>query len=80
MGLIPEPARIEGLKAETSPDYLEGASWYTGNSEGNGFYFEFPPGTLADKKHITADMLAEGDNMIKFLIELSEGDRGRKSA
>lgn len=73
--LIPEITG--GLKTISGPDYLEDAEWYEGNKVGDGFYCKFPAGNLTDKKFITVDMLADGNHMVKFQIELQEGDDGR---
>jgi hypothetical protein len=76
-GMTLEPTKITGLKAITSESYLENAQWYAGEQVKDGFYYEFPAGSLADKKYITADMLADGNTLLKFNIELQEGAQGR---
>jgi len=76
-GLILTPSKIIGLTPFEGKDYFENATWYTGKNVGDGFYYEFPKGSLADKKYITTDMLADGNTMIKFQLELQEGEKGR---
>jgi len=75
--MILEPTKIIGLKSFNGEAYLENAKWYTGDHVNDGFQYQFPTGSLADKKYITADMLADGTTLIQFNIELQEGDDGR---
>jgi hypothetical protein len=76
-GMVLEPARIDGLKKIEGESYLENASWYTGEDTGDGFYYTFSPGSLAGMKYITTDMLADGNTLIQFNIDLQEGAEGR---
>ena len=75
--LVLIPDKIEGLNEFSGEDYLENATWYSGDKVASGFYYSFPAGSLADKQFITTDMLADGNTMIKFNIELQEGIDGR---
>ena len=65
---IPQGEFLEGLKKVDGPDYVKGASWYEGENPGDGISFSFPAGSLSSQKYITADMLAYGTHMIKFMI------------
>ncbi len=76
-GTILEPTKIVGLKPFDGENYLKHAQWYSGQNVNDGFYYEFPPGSLADQQYITTDMLADGNTMIQFNIELQEGADGR---
>lgn len=76
-GMVLEPSKIVGLKIVEGESYLDNANWYLGEEVNDGFHYQFPVGSLADKKYITADMLADGNTMIKFNIELQEGEAGR---
>lgn len=76
-GLVLEPSKIDGLKIVDGEDYLDNSTWYAGENVNDGFHYQFPAGSLADKKFITTDMLADGNTMIKFNIELQEGAEGR---
>lgn len=76
-GMILKPAKITGLKSINGPSYMENAKWYAGNNVNDGFYYEFPKGSLSDKKYISTDMLADGNHMVKFQMELQEGANGR---
>lgn len=76
-GLVLEPSEIDGLKIVEGENYLNNATWYAGENINDGFHYQFPVGSLADKKYITTDMLADGNAMIKFNIELQEGNEGR---
>ena len=67
---------LGGLKEIEGPDYLPNATWYEGNSVGDGFMFTFPKGTLAGDRLITTDMLTDGIHMAKFQIQLQEGEDG----
>ena len=76
-GLVLKPTKISGLTPFNGENYLENASWYSGENVHDGFYFEFPKGSLNDKKYITTDMLADGNTMVKFQLELQEGENGK---
>ena len=76
-GMTLEPTKTLGLKVIEGEAYLNNATWYAGENPKDGFYYEFPAGSLADKKYITMDMLADGNTMIQFNIELQEGEEGR---
>ena len=76
-GKILEPAEVFGLQKISGEDHIPGATWYSGEHVGDGFQFKFPAGTLANQKYLVTDMLADGNHMIKFLIELKEGENGR---
>ena len=76
-GLTLKPEKIEGLKAINGENYLEGSIWYQGENVGDGFHYSFPAGSLVNKKYIKTDMLSDGNHMVKFLIELQEGENGR---
>jgi hypothetical protein len=67
---------LGGLKEVDGPSYLPDAQWYEGNEVGDGMSFQFPEGSLANEIYLTADMLAEGNHMIKFQIILQEGVDG----
>lgn len=76
-GLILEPGLIKGLKPDSGEAFLKNAAWYSGDEVGDGFSYEFPAGSLLGKKYIHADMLADGNHMVKFLISLQEGEDGK---
>jgi hypothetical protein len=67
---------LGGLKEVDGPSCLPNARWYEGNEVGAGLSFQFPEGSLANEMYVTADMLAEGNHMIKFQIILQEGMDG----
>lgn len=69
-GLLGDLQRSEG------PDYLDNAVWYEGNSIGDGITYRFPEGALSGKQYLTADMLADGWDMVKFQLILQEGADG----
>lgn len=75
--IVLHPEKIEGLKPFPGKNYLENSNWYSGEKVGNGFYYQFPKGSLAGKNYITTDMLADGNHMVKFQLELQEGENGR---
>ncbi|MCK5370876.1 MAG: hypothetical protein KAQ62_20070, partial [Cyclobacteriaceae bacterium] len=75
--MVLEPTKIIGLKAFDGETYLEDAKWYSGDDVNDGFHYQFPNGILADKKYITTDMLVDGNTMVKFNMELQEGEEGR---
>ena len=75
--MVLQPTKTNGLQKITREIFLENATWYKGESIKDGFYYQFPKGSLADKKYITTDMLADGSTLIKFNIELQEGEGGR---
>jgi len=68
---------LGGLKQVDGPDLLPSASWYEGVSPGDGIIYNFPIGSLVGEKYITADMLADGNHMTRFIINLQEGEDGR---
>jgi len=76
-GMVLEPNKIIGLKSFDGESLLDNATWYSGEHVNDGFHYHFPMGSLADKKFITTDMLADGNSLIKFNIELQEGEEGR---
>lgn len=76
-GMVLEPTKIMGLKAFEGEALIENAQWYAGENAQDGFYYEFPAGSLADIKYITTDMLADGNSLIQFNMELQEGADGR---
>ena len=73
---IPLDKILGGLKEIDGPDYLKGAQWYEGANDGDGISYIFPAGNLVGEKYITADMLADGNHLIKFMIQLQEGEDG----
>ncbi len=75
-GLVLHPSKINGLKEFEGENHLNKSTWYAGEKVKDGFFYSFPVGSLADKKYITMDMLAAGNNMIQFNIELQEGEGG----
>ena len=74
--VLQQEGLLGGLTETSGPEYLQGAKWYTGNQVGDGLSFTFPAGSLSDQKYITADMLADGNHMVKFQIVLQEGEGG----
>jgi len=64
------------LKKVEGPDYMKCASWFEGENLGDRISFCFPAGGLSGQKYITADMLAYGTHLIKFMIILQEGEDG----
>jgi hypothetical protein len=74
--VIPQAGILGGLKETEGPRYLPEAKWYEGNAAGDGLSFTFPTGSLANERYITTDMLADGNHMIRFQIELQEGEEG----
>ena len=75
--LILKPGKINGLQSFQGKKLLQDSIWYSGEKEGDGFFYQFPKGILAGKRYITTDMLADGNHMIKFQLELQEGENGR---
>lgn len=76
-GMILEPAETIGLEKVAGEALLENAEWYTGENVNDGFHYEFEPGALANQQYVTFDMLADGNTLIQFNIELQEGAEGR---
>ena len=76
-GTVLTPAEIKGLQVVDGESHLKNATWYEGKNKYDGFEYRFSPGTLADIKYLAADMLADGNTLIKFNIELREGEKGR---
>lgn len=74
--MILEPSQIIGLKKIDGEQFLENATWFSGEQVKDGFHYTFPAGSLSDKKFITTDMLADGNTLIQFNIELQEGENG----
>jgi hypothetical protein len=56
---------------------LGGATWYMGESEGDGLSWKFPAGAFSKIKYLAADMLLDGDTLVVFSISLQEGEKGR---
>ena len=75
-GTVLTPTEIKGLRAVDGEQYLENATWYEGQHKKDGFYYRFDAGKLDGIKYLTADMLADGHTLIKFNIELQEGEDG----
>ena len=67
---------LGGLKKVEGPSHLPDARWYEGNEAGDGLGFQFQEGGLANEMYVTADMMAEGNHMIKFQLILQEGADG----
>jgi len=67
---------LGGLREVDGPSYLPDAQWYEGDEVGDGLSFRFPEGSLAHEMYVTADMLADGNHLIKFQIILQEGGDG----
>ena len=72
------PGLVGGLKKEEGPTPIDGASWYVAQAEGDGLAWQFPVGTLAKVRYLTADMLLDGDTLVVFNLYLQEGEHGRK--
>ncbi len=76
-GIILKQAELlGGLKTVEGPSLIPNAQWYEGENVGDGISYQFPVGSLVDELYITADMLADGNHMIKFQIILQEGADG----
>ncbi len=73
---IPIKHLLGGLKTTDGPDHLPGAQWYLGENINDGLSYHFPAGALLNKQYLTADLLADGNHMIKFQIILQEGEDG----
>ncbi len=67
---------LGGLKVHDGPSLIPDSVWYAGENAGDGISFRFEPGTLSKASYIAADMLADGNHMIKFQIILQEGESG----
>ncbi|MBI5084363.1 MAG: hypothetical protein HZB13_07185, partial [Acidobacteria bacterium] len=65
------------LQEEDGATPIEGGRWFSAQSPGDGMLFEFPAGTLAKSRALTADMLLDGKELAVFLIILREGEKGR---
>ena len=65
------------LRQEDGETPVRGARWFAAESVGDGMSFEFPAGSLAKVKCLTADMLLDGNALAVFQIVLREGAQGR---
>ena len=68
---------IGKIKKDAGKAPIDGATWYTAESEGDGIACRFPAGALAQAKYITGDMLLDGTSSIVFVLRLHEGEKGR---
>jgi hypothetical protein len=74
-----EITRMVGkIHSETVETPIKGATWYVAEEEGAGMAFQFPAGSLQDKKILTSDMLLDGNHLLVYSLELQEGEKGRK--
>jgi hypothetical protein len=72
------PGLVGGLKKAEGPTPIEGASWYVAQEQGDGIAWQFPAGTLAKVRYLTADMLLDGETLVVFNLYLQEGEHGRR--
>ena len=70
-------AMVGALKKEDGRTPLEGAVWYSAESEGAGLVHRFTAGRLARARFLGADMLLDGETLATFSIALQEGEQGR---
>lgn len=64
------------LRKESLAVPIPGAQWYVAQEAGDGFEYRFPAGLLTDAKYLTADILAEGNDLTVFGLVLREGENG----
>ena len=69
---------IGGLRKDSSPIPLLDGEWFTADAVDAGFESTFEPGALAGANWLAADFLADGMHVIKFHLELIEGEDGPK--
>ena len=55
---------------------MPNAVWFEAGHENDGLLYTFPAGTLADFRHLTADLLLDGDELAVFVLTLQEGEDG----
>jgi hypothetical protein len=70
------PQFTGGLRTEDAGTPIEGATWYVADKPGAALTYQFPAGTLAEAKYLTADFLLDGNQMIVFRVLLQEGEDG----
>ncbi len=73
---LPLTRFLGGLRELPDPPPLPEATWYEAEEVGDGLEFTFPPGTLAGKRYLTADLLLDGNQLAVFVLELQEGEDG----
>ncbi len=65
-----------GLGVSEPPAPLPGARWLTAGAVGGGFETVFRAGMLAEYAWLSADLLLEGEEGVKLVLELAEGEKG----
>ncbi|MBM3746567.1 MAG: hypothetical protein FJW34_12295 [Acidobacteria bacterium] len=70
-------ATLGGLKRDGTDTPIAGATWHIAEKPGDGFSYQFAPGTLAKAQYLAADMILDGNHMIVFQLAFQEGEKGR---
>lgn len=67
---------IGGLKKESGESPLPNGVWYNASEPRQGLLYTFEKGRLAEADYLTFDLLADGEDLIVFMIHLREGEDG----
>jgi hypothetical protein len=70
------PRLFGTLTLDPSPPILPTGQWYIASKLNDGLAYAFPPGTLANAKFLTFDLLIDGFFMTVFSLNLQEGEKG----
>ena len=61
---------LGGLRSEPSETPIPEAIWYTGNDVGDGLLYRFPKGALEGANYLNADILADGNHLPVFSLNM----------
>ncbi|MBN1479983.1 hypothetical protein EH223_18805 [candidate division KSB1 bacterium] len=76
-GLAIKPTNLLNNLQQASGDTpIPHATWYAGNTVGDGLFYSIDKGLFAEYAFLTADILLDGVNMCAFLLTLQEGEDG----
>ena len=77
--LKPDTILGAGHQEASAPPIPEGV-WYLGKAVGDGLDYRFPAGSLIESRFLSADILADGNQLPVFVLNLQEGENGPKFA
>lgn len=74
---LPASTVVGALSQTQGRSKLPDAAQFRAEKPGDGLFWLFSSGALADSKYITADFLLYGDTLVVFCLSLREGERSR---
>ena len=75
--LVLTPQALEGsLQRVTGDAPIPEATWYLAENESDALVFQFPTGSLAEVRYLSADLLLDGIHLAVFELLLQEGEEG----